>query len=461
MAGRRTTQRRIIRASKILVRVTVLLCLVFMFGRSVATTKAIDQAAAEQRTQLLTRAVKVQNNSLRYLHSTWFRSQCRYQMSQVPEGLTKRRGLPSGVAAEVLIPPGGFEGPYGAEIPTRSQASALYATALALHNNTFNEQRVGISREEAHRRCAAWANGMALSYWQDSWLKGWQSALWVYYMSYGAHLVWDSIPGATRELIDAAVESEADRLLAVPPPFYLDGSGKVLHKGDSKSEENGWNGAFLLMAAREYPNHPNAWAWEKQARNYMITALATPDQVGTDPRIKGSNLNPDGTVTNHGRINPDYMMSASEMAMRSDLVSADASMTAPEEAHNNLPLMWSGLTELQFDPAKGFKQPGGTIYRFDSEGKATANMYYPLGPDWSSLRRFNAAEMDAEIWAVTREPLALEFALRHLDFTLALQARHKDGRTFARKETAFPEEEQFVAATSAEIVARILHLKTP
>jgi hypothetical protein len=365
------------------------------------------------------------------------------------------------VAVEVLIPPGGFDGPSGVEVPTRSQASALYATALALHNKTFNEKVVGVSREEAHRRCAAWTNGMVVSYWQDGWLKGWQSALWVYYMSYGAHLVWDSIPGVTRELVDAAVESEADRLLAVPPPFYRDASGVERYKGDSKSEENGWNGAFLLMAAREYPNHPNAWAWEKQARNYMVTALATPDQVGTDPRIKGSNLNPDGTVTNHGRLNPDYMMSASEMAMRSDLVSADSSVTPPEEAHNNLPLMWSGLTELVFDPAKGYKQPGGTIYRFDAAGNATATMYYPAGSDWSSLRRFNAAEMDSEIWAVTRDPLALEFALKHLDFTLALQARHADGRTFGPKETTFREEEQFVAATSAEIVARILYVKTP
>lgn len=461
MAGRKRTRRRIIGAGKALVRIAILVCLLFGFGRSVATTKASAQEAAALRSELLARAVSAENNSLRYLHSTWFRAQCRYQMATVPEGLAKRRGLPSGVAVEVLIPPSGFDGPEGAEIPTRSQASALYATALALHNNTFNEKRAGVSRQEAHRRTAAWANGMVLSYWQDSWSRGWQSALWVYYMSYGAHLVWESVPGVTKELIDAAVESEADRLLATPPPFYKDADGNVLHRGDSKSEENGWNGAFLLMAAREYPDHPHSFAWEKQARNYMVTALATPDQVGTDPRITGSNLNADGTVTNHGRINPDYMMSASEMAMRSDLISADASTTPPSEAHNNLPRMWSGLTELEFDPAKGFKEPGGTIYRLDERGSPSASMYYPEGPDWSATRRFNAAEMDTEIWAVTGDRLAYDFAAAHLDFTLAQQARHGDGRTFAKGETKFPEEEQFVAATTAEIVARVLYLRVP
>lgn len=433
----------------------VLLSLICYVAATSGASMAAAQLHAEQRATLLRFATKAQNNSLRYIHTAWFASTYQYQSVTVTSTAGTDAGGEATETIEVLAPPGGFVGPSGAELPTRSQASAIYATAFALRNGTFQASRVGVSRAEALRRTVAWTNGLALSHERDTWARGWQSPLWVYYLSYGAHQVWDSVPPATRRLVDRAVASEADRLLDMPPPFFRTPAGAMLYKDDSKSEENGWNGTFLLMAATQYPNHPHASAWGRQARAYLITANATPQQLGSDPRILGSNLNADGTVTNHGTINPDYMFATAESALRCDLICDGTDVRAPE-SHNNLLYVWNALTRLRFVAGQGYQAPGGTIYGYTAHGHPTASIYYPQRPDWSADRRFNAAEMDVEIWASTGDVLAYDFARAHLAHTLGQQARHEDGRTFSAGETRFPEDEQFVAASSAEMVARLL-----
>ncbi len=407
-----------------------------------------------QRAVLLSSAIKMQNNSLRYLHSTWFDSTYHYRTVPV-SSISGANTAENPNTIEVLAPSGGFPDAADAEPAVRSQASALYATAIALNNNTYDATQVGVSRTEALRRVVAWTNALAISYHRDGWAEGWQTPLWVYYLSYGAHQEWDALPPVTQNLIDAAVASEANHLLTLPPPYYKNAKGEVLYKGDSKSEEDAWDGAFLLTAAREYPGNPNAKRWETQAKAYMLVAFASPDQVGHDRRILGSNLNANGTVTNHGKINPDYMFSAAEMMVKCDLASAEAHAPVPAECHNNLALVWRGLTATKFEPGTTYKEPGGTIYRWDKNNKPTANIYYPQGYDWSPRRRFNAAEMDVEYWSLFDDATAFGFATKHLAYTLALQAQHKDGMTFSKNETRFAEEEQFVAATGAEIVSRL------
>jgi hypothetical protein len=434
-------------------------------------TPALASSRASQKSTLLSLAVKAQNNSLRYLHKTWFpqgyHAYSTAAVSSLPIGsVTETTGV-----LEVLDPWHGYS-VAGQEDPlaaggrfftssggtvgtTRRQASATYATALALGDGTFDATRVGISRQEALRRTVAWTNGMAISHARKDWGCRWQTALWTYYLGAGSRQIWSSLPTATQELVTLAVSTEATRLAQTPPPFYRSTSGKVISRGDSKSEENAWNAALLFLAAREYASDPiQAEAWEKQARLYMITSYATPSQVGRDPRIKGSNLNPDGTVTNHGHINPDYMASYGEMLIKYQLVAADCNSRAPAEGSNNFSRVWRGFTRLSFSPKK-YRKPGGTIFR-KSHGQPTSNVYYPEGADWSKTRRFGFAETSVEMWArggVDAESYG--FARAHLLYTLKQQARHSDGRVFSAGETRFTEEEQFAAASFSEMVARL------
>lgn len=400
-----------------------------------------------QRLDLRAKALAVTNNELHYLHTTWISHNFTYETTVAPH-YAPDGSVDSTVLVEVLS---------SDKASIRAEASASYATAIALNKAYYRTKVVKVSPAEALRRTVAWTNDLAISYDRDHWGSGWQSALWTTYMGFGARMVWKNLPQVTRDLVARDVAAEADHLLTIPPPYYRDATGTVLFPGDSKADEDGWNASLLLFAAQEFSDNPHALNWERQGRWYALVAYASPAQVGTDPRILGSNLNSDGTVTNHNKINPDYMFGQSEMIAKTSLVYARAGKPVPPEVTNNLKLVWLALTHKMFSP-KTFRRPGGTIYRRGKHYTATAQMYYPNGFDWSPVRRFNAAEMDVEVFGARADrlsPKAYQWAKAHLNFVLHQQSRHRDGHIFSAGETSFPEDEQFAAASAAEMTYRL------
>jgi hypothetical protein len=434
-----------------------------------SASPALAQSRASKAWQLRKVATKAQNNSLRYLHTTWYRSAYRgftfVPVSSVVEasctvgapGSLRLLGPKTGFTTTSLdqrgtrarIIAGGTK--VGAST-TRQQASAAYATALALANNTYDARKVQVSQDVARKRTVGWINSLALSHARREWGLSWQSALWTYYLGAGSKKVWSSLPECTRELVGRAVAEEADRLLAIDPPFHRDASGTVVIAGDSKAEENGWNAALLFLAARMYKSvaPEKADQWEAQGRWYALSANATPDQVGTDPRIIGSNLNVDGTVTNHGIIHPDYMASTGEMQAKYLLVTQWSRSGLPSEYSNRFMDVWRGLTVRKFRVGPYWK-PGGLIYRVGSRGVATANIYYPQGADWSKRRKHNFALMDVAVFFAGHD-VGYKWAGAHLSALVKQQARHKDGHILSKGESYFKEEEQFGAVCSAEMV---------
>ena len=437
---------------------------------AVFPSTAIAISRSTQRRELLTLTQKAMNNELRFLHGSWFQQNSRYSTVPVSSIVEATGTADSTATLEVLDPPNGYsvtsvDQPGATSFwltsalsaspgTTRRQASAAYATALALANGTFDPGRVGISRQEASRRTVAWINGLAISHARDPWGEGWQSSLWTYYLGAGAKQIWSSLPTCTQDLVTQAVSEEADELTKIPPPFYRNAAGTTLFPGDSKSEENAWNAALLMLAARQFATSSHAAAWEAQYRNYALTAYATPNQIGRDPRITGYNLNSDGTVTNHGQINPDYMASCGEMLVKYQLVAHETASSVPWEGTNNFWRVWRGLTRLSFNWRR-FRRPGGTIFRY-SHGAPTSNVFYPQGADWSSTRRFNFAQTSAEVWAQGFEnSRAYGFCRADLLFTLRQQGRHSDGHIFNGGETRFTDDEQLAAASLAEMVSRL------
>ncbi|MDR3687298.1 MAG: hypothetical protein P4L93_10120 [Coriobacteriia bacterium] len=412
-----------------------------------ASAKAMSRSA--QRLDLRSRALSATNNELRYLHTSWFKA--IYPAYET-------------TAAPVYGPDGSLQSTVSVEIlpsrltSIRAEAMAAYATAIALNKGYYRTKTVTVSGSVAAHRTVAWINDLAVSYGRDHWGSGWQSALWTTYMGFGARMVWNNLPPVTRSLVASDVAAEADHLLTIDPPYYMDASGTVLTPGDSKSEEDGWNASLLLFAAREFSSNPHSLDWDRQGRWYALMALATPAQVGTDPRIKGSNLNSDGTVTNHSRINPDYMFSVSEMIAKVSLVSARAGKKVPGEVMNNLGLVWWSLNNRMF-PVPQFRPPGGTIYRRGKNHTPTPNIYYPTSIDRSAVRRFNAAEFDIEVFGAKIDPKSYGWAKAHLDFTLKQQSRHKAGYIFSKGETAYAEDEQFAAASLAETTYRLSSMR--
>jgi hypothetical protein len=411
---------------------------------------AMAKSRQAQRVELQTLASKATNNSLKFLHTAWWKSKYSYRSIEITHTDEATETL------RVATPWGGFS---AGEAPIRSQGSALYATALALRNHTYSERAISVSRGEATRRVVAWSNGLAYSYEKDGWGHRFQSALWVYYLGFGSRQVWSSVPTSTRTRVDNAIISEADYLLTKPPPFFRDASGTTIFDGDTKAEENAWNGSLLLLAARVLPNHPNAATWDAQGRAYGLTAYSTPNQVGSDPRLTGSNANPDGTVTNHRRpVYPDYMMTQNEFIAKNALLAAVTKTPVSREIANNQALVWQALRKVKYS-FPTFNKPGGTIYRVNSKRGATANIYFPNGTSFGVCRKFNAAQTDVEVFASKIDPMAYAFAKAHLTALLKQQARHKDGRVFSNGETHFPEDEQFAAASTAEMTYRLMLMR--
>jgi len=419
---------RVRRWSLVVLGISALTFILFVAGTG-STARAAGASEA-QRLTLLRLATRVTNNELRYLHTTWWDENYHYEVL---------RGL------EAALP----GAPLSDGRSVRPQAEALCATAMMLANGRYDGAVVGISRDEALRRVVAWSNALAVSYDEQAWGRSWQSALWTYYWAYGSRQVWRSLPKTTQIEISAAVATEADRLLGIPPPFYADAAGVIRYPGDSKSEENAWNASLLYFAAKSYPSSANAAAWMAQARWYMLSAYATPDQVGSDPRITGSNLNSDGTVTNHGYLNVDYMTCQAEFAMKAQILARQTKSRVPWEFSNNSARIWRALTRLLFD--------GSTIYLRDAQGRPSANVYYPEGYAYSESRRFNLAQLDVETFFQRNDKQAYAWAKAHLQATLDQQARHEDGRTFAPGENIDTADESFLAITAAEMVSRLLY----
>jgi len=419
-------------------------------------------------------AIQSQSNSLRYLHSTWTNANYGYTTVEVASITEASSTVGETGTIELLVPPRGFSNSSSDEFnsaiktfspsdiatqpsvgSTRRQASAAYATALALSNGTYNEGRVGVSRAEALRRTVAWINALALSHARHEWGSSPQSALWTYYLGAGSQRIWSSLPTCTQELVTQAVAEEADRLVLTPPPYYRNAAGRIVTPGDSKSEENAWNATLLFCASRMYGSvdATRAAQWEAQGRLYALTAYTTPNQVGKDARIQGSNINGDGTIVNHRIIHPDYMATAGEMQTKYVLTAAWTHTSVAPECANGMNTVWAAMTKLKFS-ARKYKKPGGTIYRVGKHGVATSAIYYPQGTDWSKYRMHNMALMDVTMFSAGNA-VGYTWAKAHLSYLLRMQARHKNGLTFSRGETRFTEEEQFVAVCSAEMVERL------
>ena len=105
--------------------------------------------------------------------------------------------------------------------------------------------------------------------------------------------------------------------------------------------------------------------------------------------------------------------------------------------------------------AKRYRKPGGTIYRWGKNKSQTADMYFPQGNDWSGYRRFNAALMDVEVFAARVDWRSYYWADKHLSYVIRQQSRYRDRHVFSSGSTGYPSDEQFAAATAAEIAARL------
>ena len=214
-----------------------------------------------------------------------------------------------------------------------------------------------------------WSNGSAATCTSQGG-GDWQTPEWSGSMGLACILVQSNLPAATITGVQAVVVSEANHRAGIAP------CTRLLSDGDTKAEENGWDGNILALAAAWMTNNVNASNWLYAAKNYMANTytvaypdLITPNIIG-DPLgawVSTVTLFPSYALENHGFYHPTYEMVAG-MSLGDSLLMARmantniAAQLQPFAEHNVMAVWTNNLNTLV---------------------TATGDFAYPAGVDWS------------------------------------------------------------------------------
>ncbi len=323
----------------------------------------------------------------------------------------------------------------------RPPASAACGIATAIAAGIYDEQVCGIAKAEARSRVLKLIRGDAIVHKVNGdsgkrWGDEWQSAVWAALAGQAGWMLWEDLDRQTQQMVAAMVEYEADRFIR-PGYFvpYWNGQG-----GDTKAEENAWNAMLLQLAVAMMPRHPHLPQWKQIASELMISAFARQEDMKSNMIIdgravkdwlKGYNIRDDAALVNHNIIHCDYMTTFS-MNLRSFLVQSLAGQPVPQSTDFNAAVVYRALVERVW-PSPPYKPPGGTMY---VPGKV--EVYYPEGTDWSNYRFdiFYWIDSYAHLfgWDKDWKHKAGDWMRLRATRILEMQARHPDGRMFAKGE---------------------------
>jgi hypothetical protein len=316
----------------------------------------------------------------------------------------------------------------------RSANSALAAAILVSSSNYKKEN--GISREDVidyarwHIRSIACVH---YSLTQGGWGNTWQSALWAVTTAQAGWLLWPKLSRNEKSYVAAMIASEADSVAKRGPRYFRDRVGNDISAGDSKSDEVSWDLMAPALAKAMMPKHPHARIWLEASIAQSIAAFARPSDlkstqmvngVSIGVRLPGTNANEDGTVTNHGIVNPDYTQNVQHLWWAATMLRA-AKQSVPESYFFNADIVYRALAVVQF-PSPPYAAPGGTVYQPGGQ------IYYPMGVGWGNRRPATFVGVDgfANVYAAP-DTNAASFLAAHAYDTRALQLRFTDGRIYA------------------------------
>jgi hypothetical protein len=265
------------------------------------------------------------------------------------------------------------------------------------------------------------------------WGDTWQSALWAVTTGQAAWLIWPELNLSERSLVANMVVAEADNAAQRGPRYFRDRLGQELTAGDSLSDEVSWDLMAPALALSMMPKHDHARIWRESTIALAIAAFARPGDLTNDRtvnginvnlRLPGTNANEDGTVTNHGIVNPDYTQNVQHLWWAATMLRASGA-SVPEALFFNADIVYRALSVVVFD-SPPYASPGGTVYA--PEGQ----IYYPMGVSWGVRRPATFVGVDgfANVYAAP-DTSASNFLAAHAYDVRALQLRFSDGHMYA------------------------------
>ncbi len=321
------------------------------------------------------------------------------------------------------------------EESVRRSANAAQSAAIALTTSRWKMIN-GISRKDLldyarwHIRSLACQHR---SVTPGGWGSTWQSALWAVTVGQAGWMLWPKLTANERALVSAMVASEADAATARGPRYHRNRLGQEISPGDSQSDEVSWDLLAPALAVAMMPDHPRAGWWADGVIAMAISAFARPGDlhkaqefngVRVDIRLPGTNANEDGTVTNHGIVNPDYVQNVQHLWWAASLLRSGG-QPVPEALFMNADVIYRALSVVQY-PSPPYEAPGGTVYQDGGQ------IYYPMGISWGVRRPATFVGVDgfANAYAAP-DTRAAEFLAAHARDARALQLRWRDGHMYA------------------------------
>ena len=310
-----------------------------------------------------------------------------------------------------------------------AQSAAIMATTSRWRsvNGLSRPQLVALARWHLRSiACQHQANS------PGGWGNSFQSALWAATAGQAAWLLWPELTTAERAYVSAMVASEADAVVARGPLYFRDRDGREITPGDSRSDENSWNLLAPALALSMFGSAERASTWRATLVSLAIVAFARPSDlkstavfngVAIGRALAGTNANEDGTVTNHGIVNPDYTQNVEHLWWAASMLRS-ARAEVPAALFLNADIVYRALAVVQF-PSPPYASPGGTVY------KPLGVIYYPMGISWGVRRpaTFTGVDGFANIYAAP-DAKAGDFLAAHARDARALQLRFTDGHMY-------------------------------
>ena len=265
------------------------------------------------------------------------------------------------------------------------------------------------------------------------WGLNWQSALWSTTIGQAAWLLWPKLAPQERAYVANMVAAEADAVAERGPKYYRNREGQELAPGNSKADEDSWDLTAPSLALAMMPRNHRAKTWRKATIEYGIASFARPSDltnnqivngINISQALPGTNANEDGTIINHGIVNPDYIQNVMHLWWGASMLRV-AKQAVPEAMFLNADIVYRALSVVKFD-SPPYAAPGGTVYQPGGQ------IYYPMGVKWGTRRpaTFTGVDGFAAVYAApdTNAPANLA---AHARDTRGMQQRFTDGRIYA------------------------------
>ena len=317
----------------------------------------------------------------------------------------------------------------------RRQANAAQAAAILTQTSDYKSKN-NISRAQLINYAKWHVRSIACAHESVSpggWGNSFQSALWATSAGMAGWLLWSELTQQERAYVAAMVAAEADHSVARGPFYFQNRAGTALTAGDSRADEVSWDLMAPALAIAMLPRDPRVPRWKASLASLAIAAFSRPSDlrsnvivngVNISKALPGTNANEDGTITNHGKVNPDYTQNVEHLWQAASLLRLGG-QAVPEALFLNADIVYRALAVVKFD-SPPYAAPGGTVYQ------PLGQIYYPMGTGWGTRRPASFVGVDGFAFAyAAKDAKAREFLAAHARDARALQLRWTDGHMYA------------------------------